>query len=315
MIEVTRRCQLQCKHCMRGDSQDIDISYDAIDNLLNNTEMIGKLSFTGGEPTLNLDIISYFLQEASNRKIPIAGLDIITNGVDKSMRLVKLIEGYYKHIAYCQSYMHPYRPAYQYIHIGVSTDKFHTEDAKYAYIFYRELLDGKFASVSMENKANMPKRIGRAKNMDESYSIVGDDAIDDLMRYPCKVPIIEKDNMPSDLKCVRNFRPKDDQAIIPCTLYLTAKGDLICPVGDIEYKIADECCKICNLNHKAEIYEKIKEYNQCLRNTSCQISKSLDCLRKSSVMRYAEKQAKINGTSKEAEVFNFIYGTLLFQLI
>lgn len=140
----------------------------------------------------------------------------------------------------------------------------------------------------MENKANMPKRIGRAKNMDESYSIVGDDAIDDLMRYPCKVPIIEKDNMPSDLKCVRNFRPKDDQAIIPCTLYLTAKGDLICPVGDIEYKIADECC---------------------------QISKSLDCLRESSVMRYAEKQAKINGTSKEAEVFNFIYGTLLFQLI
>ena len=31
MLEITRRCQLKCAHCMRGDAQNLDMSEEIID--------------------------------------------------------------------------------------------------------------------------------------------------------------------------------------------------------------------------------------------------------------------------------------------
>ena len=58
-VEITRKCQLQCAHCMKGDAQNVDMSRQIIDKLLESVCSIGTLLFTGGEPTMNLDGMKY----------------------------------------------------------------------------------------------------------------------------------------------------------------------------------------------------------------------------------------------------------------
>ena len=63
-IEVTRRCNMCCAHCLRGDAESIDIQEKYIDAFLDNFEKgayISSLTFTGGEISLNIPAIRYTL--------------------------------------------------------------------------------------------------------------------------------------------------------------------------------------------------------------------------------------------------------------
>ena len=67
VLEVTRRCNMCCAHCMRGDAQALDMNKDVIDRVIDMVDEIGYVVFTGGEPTLNLEIIRYFYDELKRR--------------------------------------------------------------------------------------------------------------------------------------------------------------------------------------------------------------------------------------------------------
>ena len=54
-IEVTRKCNMHCAHCMRGDAQNADISEGKLSKFLSQVNFIGSLTITGGEPTLNVN--------------------------------------------------------------------------------------------------------------------------------------------------------------------------------------------------------------------------------------------------------------------
>ena len=55
-LELTRRCNLACRHCYNGAAQDVDITSAMLDRLLNQTAEIGQLIIKGGE-TLLLSLI------------------------------------------------------------------------------------------------------------------------------------------------------------------------------------------------------------------------------------------------------------------
>ena len=64
-IEVTRRCNMCCAHCLRGDAESIDIQEKYIDAFLDSFEKgayISSLTFTGGEISLNIPAIRYTLK-------------------------------------------------------------------------------------------------------------------------------------------------------------------------------------------------------------------------------------------------------------
>ena len=61
-LEVTRRCNMGCAHCLRGNAENLDMSRETIDQVLEQVDMIGQVTFTGGEPSLNMDTIRYFLR-------------------------------------------------------------------------------------------------------------------------------------------------------------------------------------------------------------------------------------------------------------
>lgn len=81
-IEVTRRCNLKCAFCCRGEAQNMDIKEEYIDILLDQVDNIGHLTFTGGEPSLNVSIIDYFIEQCLNKKIKISSFCIYTNGIN-----------------------------------------------------------------------------------------------------------------------------------------------------------------------------------------------------------------------------------------
>jgi len=95
LLEVTRRCNMACNHCMRGDAQGLDMKRKTIRQLLDKVDFISGVTFSGGEPTLNLPIIEYFFQEAEKRgKLP-SWFYVVTNGLVNQRELATLLLKWY----------------------------------------------------------------------------------------------------------------------------------------------------------------------------------------------------------------------------
>lgn len=89
-IEVTRKCNIQCSHCLRGNFQNKNIPLEFIDNLLDQVHAIGHFCPTGGEPSLNVPAIKYFIDGCKKRNITIESFYIATNGVNLTQEFVNI---------------------------------------------------------------------------------------------------------------------------------------------------------------------------------------------------------------------------------
>ena len=98
-FETTRKCNLKCGHCMRGPSQNVNLSPEVIDNFFqkNNIEQIGMLMFSGGEPTLNPKIIVYTIDKIINENINICKVGMATNGQIFNKEIVEAFNKFEKY--------------------------------------------------------------------------------------------------------------------------------------------------------------------------------------------------------------------------
>lgn len=114
ILEVTRRCNLECNHCLRGCQENIDIKKETIDILLESTDSISSITFTGGEPVLVPEIIIYTIDEIMTKKIEVDHFYMVTNATIFNKDLFfKLIEFYW----YCGEK--------EYCCIACSIDQYH----------------------------------------------------------------------------------------------------------------------------------------------------------------------------------------------
>ena len=85
MIEVTRRCNLRCEHCLRGDTQPVDLDPQMfklfLDKLALNVERIYTVTITGGEPFLVPEIILECIEIIREHEIEVGRLWVSTNGL------------------------------------------------------------------------------------------------------------------------------------------------------------------------------------------------------------------------------------------
>lgn len=93
IIEVTRKCNLCCPHCLRGEAQRKNIKSEYITAFLKQFKQISSLTFTGGEPFLNIEAMEYTLKELKRLKIDVNLFYIVTNGTkpsitDRALRLM-----------------------------------------------------------------------------------------------------------------------------------------------------------------------------------------------------------------------------------
>lgn len=79
IIEVTRWCNLECYHCLRGQRQRMRQTYQNMSSFLGHFKYVDTVTFTGGEPTLAPDIIGLFIDASRNLNVGIGNYYIATN--------------------------------------------------------------------------------------------------------------------------------------------------------------------------------------------------------------------------------------------
>lgn len=95
-VELTRRCNMRCKFCSRGDAQNLDMPNEIIDKILDEIQFFDlyTLRLNGGEPFLAKNGMIYLINEIIRRGIKLCDVGIFTNGTiqddDIKNALVKL---------------------------------------------------------------------------------------------------------------------------------------------------------------------------------------------------------------------------------
>lgn len=268
-IELTRRCNLKCAHCFKGEAQDVDMPNEIIDAWLDRTALIYSLYLTGGEVTMCPEKMEYILEGLKQRNIPLLSMTFITNGVIQSQRIVDIIRRYHHYIA-------PFiRPGYKVsncICVSVSYDDYHDKDKSLtAYDFYKKRLKG-LAIVTKHSVGNVPKALGRAKNL--PYAIDKNLISDGILKYHKeeitgfphdRIEYISKDHMPVCEKRYSKGIFNDSQVYIPCSVMLSANGRLFeMNEATSEELDAENAPYICDIHWESnkELTDALDQYNK-----------------------------------------------------
>lgn len=132
-IELTRRCNEKCEHCLRGPAENIDLSKEVIDSLFdnNNIRLIENLLLSGGEPTMNGEALSYLVDKIIEKRVVIGTYRVIINGTyytEEFGNAIRRLHEYIDSIGWNKKYnvLH----ANSFGRIGISQDQYHKEARK-----------------------------------------------------------------------------------------------------------------------------------------------------------------------------------------
>ena len=114
-IEITRKCNGFCAHCMRGDAQGIEPSISMLQNLFASNHKIVKidsLMLTGGEVFLNPEGLLFILNYLILENIYVGKIIIVTNCTIYNQEIIDTLEILRKRgtgvkISYHQDQFHP----------------------------------------------------------------------------------------------------------------------------------------------------------------------------------------------------------------
>lgn len=132
-LEVTRRCNMNCEHCLRGDAQNMDADLALIPKIFAGIDDIDTITFTGGEPALNTAYIKAVVDYVIEHKIPVHGCFVATNGKIYSQELVDCVRRLWeKEQSYGDQFISPVKwvlthaddeEEYSFFNIAVSGDQ------------------------------------------------------------------------------------------------------------------------------------------------------------------------------------------------
>ena len=258
-IELTRRCNTVCKHCVRGVAQNIDIDDEYIDSMLKQTDIINYLQFTGGEPTLCVKKMRYIFKKLIEYRIPVFNFQIITNGYIYNDDIVGVIRDYGKLVIMCREIAckKDTLPHYMNCLFLISTDEYHSEKALQIRHFkmYKKALAG-YAQVKKYTEGNLCVRKGFAKNLPNATPVTRNNSMKNK-----KIEILDKSHTPI-CPMADSFRLIDNEQIqVLCALQLTVHGNLVpASLASDEYSVIDNLDVICNVKD-CDIYKSILSYN------------------------------------------------------
>lgn len=150
ILEVTRKCSCACEHCLRGDVMDIDMPESMIPYIFKNVTNINSITFTGGEPSLNINLIRRTLEYCKKNSIYVGYVWLATNGLQNHRELIHVMDNWLDYCLFCTGYadMDPvskwmdiseYKSEYSF-GLACSIDEFHPSINKNDYEAFRSLL-------------------------------------------------------------------------------------------------------------------------------------------------------------------------------
>lgn len=228
-----------------------------IDGVLDQTEAIGRLIITGGEPLLNLRAIQYIANGIARRGIPLMRVQVITNGLLYDEKLIALAKRFSEitRLTQVHGYGNTAREPWR-VSIGVSLDRYHEapEICKKHYIKYKNALKG-YAEVLRVSHGNAPRNEGRAAALADTidYGLTAETYL-----------IQQIEVLSANVKPMCRFYDsyhleRPDQKVICCGIYVTAYGEVLPGLAcDTDYQ-----CRGIRLCYSWEsIWEMVLKYNQ-----------------------------------------------------
>ena len=91
LLELTRQCNLECKHCFRGESENEYMKINLIEKLLKNIARVNTLVLTGGEPFLAVEQLKKITDILSQDRMNIEDLIIVTNGTRLTKEILDML--------------------------------------------------------------------------------------------------------------------------------------------------------------------------------------------------------------------------------
>ncbi len=266
-LELTRRCNMRCGHCLRGDAQDKSLSKAHIDALLDQTQVIGHLHFAGGEPTLEVGLMEYIADQLYERRIPIGSIDVISNGKIYNDDFVYVMKWYKELIDVCAKATTPkgtfYIPseATDRCIVGISLDRYHTDHdlCTEHYERYKRELKG-YAEVLKIMRGNAPLKIGRASCLPDC---IADGRRNEIAKYHHlqRVEVLDKDHVPICKVYDMYHLESKNQKMVCCGLYADV-NDLLRHenVSDYSFEQIDAFPKICSVYEP--IWNNVLKYQE-----------------------------------------------------
>ena len=158
LLELTRECNLECKHCFRGDSQNVYMNLNIVDYIFDNVCRANEFLLTGGEPLLAKEQLKRITQNIMKDRINIGKMIIVTNGTVLSFDTIGMLYQISKRTD---------------LEIRLSNDVFHTmeiERKKLNDIRSRniKIFKDNFNVTIPHDKVYIIDKIGRAENLSEA---------------------------------------------------------------------------------------------------------------------------------------------------
>jgi len=199
---MTRQCQLNCQHCLRGPSQKRykAPNFDALYDFVRNIDYISSVTFTGGEPTLVPFLTYQFIIDAFQQaKVGIGSFYLATNGI--SLLKPHTEEEFYHLI----SFLYANCDDNEISGVKFSRDNFHKQEIsfeknklidakidKFTKLFNDNLImvdQDPYSDKQIINEGNAKKnQIGLSKN--SVYLEIDDNIIDGELYLNCKGNVI-----------------------------------------------------------------------------------------------------------------------------
>ena len=218
-VELTRKCNMNCPHCGRGDAQDKTMSTDTIDKLIEDVDKVSFLSVTGGEPLLEMDRLLYLIQSISN-KWDIVALDIVTNGSILDERIIGAFE------TFCS--VDPKRN----VLFSISKDEYHTAGAhETAMSFYKPLVQEANARLNPSDGNGITLDYHNVAERTLGYSGRAKAIIDKSKKKKKLSKALSVDEIGSHRLKIKNNS-------VYCNVFITADGGITTPNG-MEYSKED----------------------------------------------------------------------------
>lgn len=158
MFEVTRKCNMNCKHCLRGKSQCLSMSKQTIENALKDVTSIYSLQFTGGEPLLALYQIRTICETIIKNNISLGSFWLKSNGSIYSESLIKKLNYLYNNVV----------EETELCGFEFSFDQFHNRNIQYnidRYIEMKECYGYEFITAPRDTAVRYLIKEGNAKNL------------------------------------------------------------------------------------------------------------------------------------------------------
>ena len=91
-LEITRDCNLECRHCFRGKKQTEYMNLDIINYVFDNVCRINDFMLTGGEPFLAIKQLKKVTEKIMKENTNIGNMVIVTNGAFLSYDIIGILD-------------------------------------------------------------------------------------------------------------------------------------------------------------------------------------------------------------------------------